>query len=66
MGMKKQKLFKKLLDGSKNIQFLEIVECAELFEFRLARISGSHHIYMHPDIPNLINLQDIDGKAKPY
>jgi len=29
-------------------------------------LDGSHHIYMHPDIPKLINLQNIDGKAKPY
>ena len=21
---------------------------------------------MHPDVPELINLQDVDGKAKPY
>ena len=24
------------------------------------------HIYVHPEVPELVNLQDIGGKAKPY
>ncbi len=64
--MKKLKLLKKLLSGSKNIRFSEVVECAKLFGFQLSRISGSHHLYVHPDVPKLINLQDVKGKAKPY
>lgn len=34
--------------------------------FRLVRISGSHHIYGHPEIPGVINLQDVRGEVKPY
>jgi len=64
--MNKHKVLKKLLSGSKNIRFADLVACAEGFGFRLARVSGSHHIYVHPDVPELINLQDVDGKAKPY
>jgi len=64
--MKREKLFKKLISGSKNIRFSEVVECAELFGFKLSRISGSHHIYIHPGVPKLINLQNVKGKAKPY
>ena len=64
--MKKQKLIRKLLSGSKNIRFSEAVECAEIFGFRLERVNGSHHIYIHPDIPKLVNLQNVKGKAKPY
>jgi len=30
------------------------------------RISGSHHIFLHPDLPELVNLQEVKGKAKPY
>ena len=40
--------------------------CAESFGFRLERVSGSHHIYAHADIPELINLQSVQGKVKPY
>jgi len=64
--MKKRKLLQKLLSGSKNIQFSEATGCAEAFGFHLARINGSHHIYVHPDVPELINLQNAKGKAKPY
>jgi predicted RNA binding protein YcfA (HicA-like mRNA interferase family) len=38
----------------------------EAFGFRLARISGSHHIFEHPDLPELVNMQKRKGKAKPY
>ena len=64
--MRKHKLLKKLLSGSKNIRFSETKTCAEAFGFRLARIKGSHHIYVHPDVPERVNLQDVHGKAKPY
>ena len=29
-------------------------------------IHGSHHIYVHADIPELVNLQNVNGQAKPY
>jgi len=38
----------------------------EALGFERRRVSGSHHIYAHPDIPELINLQDARGQAKPY
>jgi hypothetical protein len=31
-----------------------------------AQGSGSHHIFLHPDLPELVNLQEVKGKAKPY
>ncbi len=64
--MRKQKLLRKLLSGSKNIRFSEVKSCAEAFGFYLERIEGSHHIYKHPNVLELINLQNVKGKAKPY
>jgi predicted RNA binding protein YcfA (HicA-like mRNA interferase family) len=64
--MKKRKLLLKLLSGSKNVRFSEAVAIAEVFGFRLDRVNGSHHIFVHPKIPELLNLQDLKGKAKPY
>jgi predicted RNA binding protein YcfA (HicA-like mRNA interferase family) len=29
-------------------------------------VRGSHHVFSHPDIPELINIQEVDGQAKPY
>ncbi|MDZ4278940.1 MAG: type II toxin-antitoxin system HicA family toxin [Dehalococcoidia bacterium] len=32
----------------------------------MARVRGSHHIFTHPDVPELVNLQEVQGEAKPY
>jgi hypothetical protein len=64
--MNNRKLLQKVLSGSKNIRFAELTSLAEGFGFRLSRTNGSHHIYVHKDIPELLNLQDVKGQAKPY
>jgi predicted RNA binding protein YcfA (HicA-like mRNA interferase family) len=64
--MNKKKLLAKVASGSKNISFTEMVTLTEAFGFRLSRINGSHHIFVHPEVPELVNLQEIGGKAKPY
>jgi predicted RNA binding protein YcfA (HicA-like mRNA interferase family) len=64
--MKKQKLLQKVIAGKTNIRFQEICALVEAFGFRLDRISGSHYIYVHPQVPELVNLQNVKGKAKPY
>lgn len=64
--MNKKKLFQKLLSGSKNIRFQDMIALVKAFGFRFARQEGSHQIYVHPDIPELINLQNVKGQVKPY
>ena len=64
--MNKRKLLAKALIGSKNFRFQEMVSLVEAFGFRLARVSGGHHIFEHPEVPELVNLQRMKGKAKPY
>lgn len=64
--MKKQKLLQKVLSGTKNVRFSETVALAEVFGFRLDRVNGSHHLFVHPEIPELLNLQNDSGKDKPY
>ncbi len=63
---KKRKLLEKILAGSKNIRFDELVILVEAFGFRLSRINGSHHIFTHPEIPDIVNLQNKKGNAIPY
>ena len=36
------------------------------FGFTLSRTDGSHHIFTRPNIPELVNLQNVKGQAKPY
>ena len=50
----------------KNVAFGDMINMVEGFGFRLARVSGSHHIFSNPGIPELVNLQEVKGEAKPY
>jgi predicted RNA binding protein YcfA (HicA-like mRNA interferase family) len=64
---KRDKVLKKILSGSKSVRFAEFTGLIQAFGFTLERISGSHHIYSHPDVPQTISAQpDANGQAKPY
>lgn len=64
--MNSRKLLRKALSAPNNLRFTEILNLAEAFGFRLSRTSGSHHIFIHPRVRELVNLQEVKGKAKPY
>lgn len=64
--MNKKKLLRRLLASPNNARFDEVRGLAEAFGFVLARVTGSHHIFNHPSIPELLNLQEVSGQAKPY
>lgn len=61
-----KKVLEAARSGSRNLRFRDITRLVESLGFRLVRVNGSHHIFTHPGIPELVNLQDVDGKAKPY
>ena len=64
--MNKRKLLHRLLSGSKNVRFQDMITLVKAFGFHFSRQEGSHQIYAHPDIPELINLQNVRGQVKPY
>jgi len=64
--LNRKKTLAKIVSGSKSIRFSEMVSLVEGFGFHLSRVRGSHHIFAHPGIPELVNLQDVGGEAKPY
>ena len=49
-----------------NVRFADACRLVEALGWRKLRIAGSHRIYVHPDLPELINLQNVRGQAKPY
>ncbi len=49
-----------------NVSFSDMRRLVEAFGFELRRTSGSHHVFVHPEVPELVNLQDVRGQAKPY
>ena len=48
------------------MKFRELTTLAESLGFILDRVKGSHHIFVHPDLPEILNLQNVKGQAKPY
>jgi len=65
--MNRRQLLRRLVQGAlHNVAFHDLVNLAEGFGFQLVRVSGSHHIFTHPDIAELVNLQSVRGEAKPY
>jgi len=49
-----------------NVSFSDMRRLLEAFGFELRRTSGSHHVFAHPDVPELVNVQEVRGQAKPY
>lgn len=64
--MRPRKILEKILAGSINVSFRDFRKLIEAFGFLLSRVRGSHHIFIHPDVSELVNVQDVSGKAKPY
>ena len=64
--MKAEKLLWRALGGTKNFRFADLCRLAEAFGYRLDRVSGSHHIFVHPQATRPLNVQNVHGQAKPY
>lgn len=64
---KHEKLLRKLSAGKfTNVSFGEFKSFLLSYGFDLARISGSHHIFTHPGMREIVNIQNVKGEAKPY
>jgi predicted RNA binding protein YcfA (HicA-like mRNA interferase family) len=64
---RRRKLMDRILSGRSdaNIPFEQTVNLLEYLGFD-KRINGSHHIFTREDIEELIDLQEVEGKVKPY
>jgi predicted RNA binding protein YcfA (HicA-like mRNA interferase family) len=65
-AMSRRKFLRKVLRSPRNIRFPDMLWLAEGFGFGLSRVRGSHHIMVHPEIPEVVNFQEVKGEAKPY
>jgi len=65
-SVNRKRLLRRLLAGSYNVSFSDMMNLVRGFGFDPARTSGSHHIFTHPNIPELLNLQNVGGQAKPF
>ena len=64
--MKLRKLLLRAINAPQNLRFAELLTLANAFGYTLDRVSGSHHILVHPATARPLNVQNFHGKAKPY
>ncbi len=64
--MKAWKILQKARNNPANVSFNDMVYLVEAFGFVLDRVNGSHHIFVHNAINELVNLQKVGNKAKAY
>ena len=55
-----------VLRGQGVVSFADLQGLLEKLGFQLKRVSGSHHIYVHPKGTRPINIQPRGKDAKPY
>ncbi len=65
--MDPKRLLDRLLRGSlNNVRLADARALVEALGFRPMRTTGSHHIFGHAFLPQLLTLQNVRGEAKPY
>jgi hypothetical protein len=65
--VKIDKLFSKIVAGrTTNVPFSDLVTLVSALGFEEVGGRGSHRVFVCPQIPELLNLQQVAGQAKPY
>jgi len=64
--MNKNKIYDGLKRDPKNVRFEMLCRAAELFGFRPRGGKGSHRIYVRDGVREMLNFQNVRGKAKSY
>jgi predicted RNA binding protein YcfA (HicA-like mRNA interferase family) len=64
--MDKKERYKELKRNPKNVRFETLCQTAESFGFKFKGGKGSHKIFVKEGIKELLNFQNVGGKAKPY
>jgi len=64
--MNKRETYSYLKNHAKNIRFDLLCNAAETFGFVCRGGRGSHRIYVREGVREMLNFQDVGGKAKSY
>ncbi len=62
----RSRLLEFLKKNPKSIRFNKLCNIAEKFGFKFQEGRGSHRIYVKKGIKEILNFQNVHGKAKPY
>ena len=64
--MDKREIYEKIKRDPADVRFAEICKTAELIGFRFRGGKGSHRIFVRAGVGEMLNFQEVKGKAKPY
>ena len=64
--MNVRRILQRALSSPASLRFDEFRALVVAFGFQLKRTRGSHAIFGHPSIPELVNIQNAHGAAKAY
>jgi HicA-like toxin of HicAB toxin-antitoxin system len=64
--MQKIKRLQRARNNPANVWFADLCKLAEHCGFQLRGSRGSHRVYTHPQVREILNFQDVGGKAKAY
>ncbi len=64
--MNRKEVYQKLKKNPKKVRFEELCRAAALFGFEFRGGSGSHRVFVRVGIREILNFQEVKGKAKPY
>lgn len=64
--MRTARLFQLARNNPAGLRFSDLCRLAEAFGFELQRQKGSHRIYAHDGLRQIMNFQDDRGTAKAY
>ncbi|OGQ04736.1 MAG: hypothetical protein A3F82_08245 [Deltaproteobacteria bacterium RIFCSPLOWO2_12_FULL_44_12] len=60
------RFFEEIRRNPKNVRFGDLCKLAEKFGFRFRGGKGSHRVYVKQGVFEILNFQNVGGKAKPY
>ena len=66
ISKKRSDIYEKLVKSPNNIGFDFICIAAKLFGFHQRGGKGSHVIFVRKGVLEMLNFQNVKGKAKPY
>lgn len=49
-----------------NVAFADFILLMKALGFSERRSRGSHHLFVHPQVKEFMNVQGVKGKVKPY
>ena len=64
--MDREEVYRELKGRVTDVRFEELCQAAESFGFKFKGGKGSHRIFVREGVKELLNFQDVRGKAKPY